>query len=139
MGPLTGVRVVELAHERAAWAGKLMADLGADVVVVEPPGGAAQRRYGPFLDDQPGPERSLWWWQYNTSKQGVVADLAAPADRERVARLVADAGVLVEAEPPGSLDEVELGWAALSRQFPRLVMVSVTPFGQDSPRSVEPA
>ena len=75
MGPLDGVKVVELTHEHVAWAGKLVADLGADVVVVEPPGGSAQRSYGPFLDDVPGPERSLWWWHYNTSKRSVVADL----------------------------------------------------------------
>ncbi len=76
-GPLAGVRVVELSHEHVAFAGKLLADLGAEVTVVEPPGGSAQRAFGPFLDDEPGPERSLWWWHYNTSKRSVVADLAA--------------------------------------------------------------
>ncbi len=70
------MRVVELASEHAAWAGKLLAELGADVVVVEPPGGHTSRTYGPFLDDEPGPERSLFWWNYNTSKRSVVLDLA---------------------------------------------------------------
>ena len=83
MGPLDGIKVVELTHEHVAWAGKLVADLGADVVVVEPPGGSAQRQLGPFLDDVPGPERSLWWWHYNTSKRSVVADLAVDRDRVR--------------------------------------------------------
>ena len=72
-GPWTASRVVELSHEHVAFAGKLLADMGADVIVVEPPGGSPQRTYGPFLDDEPGPERSLWWWHYNTSKRGVVA------------------------------------------------------------------
>ena len=135
MGPLEGVRVVELAHEHGAWAGKLLADLGADVVVVEPPGGSAQRRYGPFLDDEPGSERSLWWWHYNTSKRGVVAELTD----ERLRALVVQSDVLIEAEEPGVLDAAGLGWPALSAVNPRLVMVSITTFGQASPRSHEPA
>ena len=61
-GALAGLRVVELAHERGTFAGKLLADMGADVIVVEPPGGAKTREYGPFVDDQPGSERSLYWW-----------------------------------------------------------------------------
>ena len=74
-GALEGVRVVELASEHGALAGKILADLGAEVIVVEPPGGHASRRFGPFLDDVPGPERSLWWWYYNTGKLSVVLDL----------------------------------------------------------------
>lgn len=135
-GPLDGLRVVELSHENVAYAGKLMADLGADVVVVEPPGGSDQRRQGPYLDDQPGPERSLRWWQYNTSKQGVVADLDRDADRLR--RLVGEADLFLEGERPGRLAGVGLGWEQLGAANPRLVMVSITPFGQASPRSAEP-
>jgi crotonobetainyl-CoA:carnitine CoA-transferase CaiB-like acyl-CoA transferase len=81
MTALEGVRVVELSHERGAFAGKLLADMGADVAVVEPPGGSALRRWGPFVDDVPDPERSLAWWHYNTSKRGVVLDLDAPRAR----------------------------------------------------------
>ncbi len=97
MGPLDGVRVVELSDELCSWAGKLMADLGADVVVVEPPGGSRQRTYAPFLDDEPGPERSLYWWHYNTSKRAVVVDEADAADRGRLDALVAAADVLLAA------------------------------------------
>jgi crotonobetainyl-CoA:carnitine CoA-transferase CaiB-like acyl-CoA transferase len=134
MGPLDGIRVIELSHEHAAWAGKLLADLGADVVVIEPPGGSPQRAFEPFLDDIPGPERSLWWWHYNTSKRSVVAELAD----DRVRALVADADVLIEAEAPGSLAALGLDWEAMSVRNPRLVMVSITPFGGSSPRSHEP-
>src|SRR6185295_10077145 len=98
MGPLDGVRVVELSHEHGAWAAKLLADMGADVIVVEPPGGSAQRGFGPFLEDTPGTERSLWWWYYNTSKRSVVADVERDRDRDRVLALIADADVLIEAE-----------------------------------------
>jgi crotonobetainyl-CoA:carnitine CoA-transferase CaiB-like acyl-CoA transferase len=136
MGPLDGVRVVELSHHHVAWAGKLLADLGADVIVVEPPGGSAQRRFEPFVDDEPGTERSLWWWHYNTSKRGVVADVER--DRDALLSLVAGVDVFLEAEEPGVLDAAGLGWDAVSAANPGLVMVSITPFGQASPRSHEP-
>ena len=136
MGPLEGIRVVELAHEQVAWAGKLLADLGADVTVVEPPDGSPQRATGPFLDDEPGPERSLAWWHYNTGKHSVVADLER--DRDRVAALVGRSDVLLEAEAPGRLAALGLGWDQLSESHPGLITVSVTPFGQASPRSTEP-
>jgi crotonobetainyl-CoA:carnitine CoA-transferase CaiB-like acyl-CoA transferase len=139
MGPLQGIKVVELSHEHVAWAGKLLADMGAEVVVIEPPAGSAQRRFGPYLDDEPGPERSLWWLYYNTGKRGVVADLDSAPDRERVADLVCQSDVLLEAEPPGYLGSLGLGWSELSARSPGLVGVSVTPFGERSSRSAEPA
>jgi crotonobetainyl-CoA:carnitine CoA-transferase CaiB-like acyl-CoA transferase len=135
-GPLDGVRIVELSHEHVAFAGKLLADMGADVTVVEPPGGSAQRTYGPFLDDEPGPERSLWWWHYNTSKRGVVADLVA--DPEPVRQLVSGADVLLVGEAPDALAAAGLDWATLSAADRRLVMVSITPFGATSRRAGEP-
>ncbi|MEZ5260120.1 MAG: CoA transferase, partial [Ilumatobacteraceae bacterium] len=116
-GPLEGLRVVELTHELTAWTGKLLADLGAEVVVVEPPGGSVQRSWPPFLDDEPGPERSLWWWHYNTSKRSVVVDPNDTADRQALHRLVESSDVLLAAE---SLDRAE--WAANDE---RLVTVSV--------------
>ena len=134
MGPLTGVRVVELSHELVAWAGKLLADLGADVVVVEPPGGSHLRTWGPFVDDEPDPERSLWWWHYNTSKRGVVAALDDPALRA----LVAGADVFLVAEPVGRLAAAGLDWPQLSAELPGLVMTSVRPFGRHSARDDEP-
>jgi crotonobetainyl-CoA:carnitine CoA-transferase CaiB-like acyl-CoA transferase len=126
-GPLDGVVVVELSHEHVAFAGKLLADLGATVTVVEPPGGSVQRTYGPFLDDEPGPERSLWWWHYNTSKRSVVAVGA------QVRALVAAADVLLVGEDTGGLD-----WESLSATNPALVMASITPFGIGSARPGEP-
>src|SRR5436190_4394889 len=92
--PLTGIRVVELASDHAAFAGKLLGDLGADVIVVEPPGGHGSRAYEPFMDDEPGPERSLWWWYYNTSKRSVVLDLEQPEDARAFRDLVATADVV---------------------------------------------
>jgi benzylsuccinate CoA-transferase BbsE subunit len=132
-GPLDGLRVVELTNAATAWAAKLVADLGADVVVVEPPGGSVQRTYGPWLDDLPGPERSLWWWHYNTGKQSVVLDLDDADDRRRLARLVDGADVVLEGEPPGRLASLGIDHNNLRASNPRLVHVSVTPFGRDMP------
>src|SRR4051812_41161688 len=125
-GPLDGVTVVELSHEHVAFAGKLLADLGAAVTVVEPPGGSPQRAYGPFLDDEPGPERSLWWWHYNTSKRGVVIDAAS--DGDALARLIDGADVVLIGGETFGLDP-----AALAAADPALIVVAITPFGLDSP------
>ena len=84
-GPLQGITVVELAAETTAYTGKLLVDLGASVTLVEPPGGSPLRAYEPFAGDVPGPDRSLWWWHYQASKQTVAADLGTA---EGVARLI---------------------------------------------------
>ena len=97
-GALAGLRVVELSSERVAFAGKLLADMGADVVTVEPPDGCATRRYGPFVDDVEDPERCLTWWHYNTSKRGVTLDLESERGRELFSELVGEADVLLEGE-----------------------------------------
>src|SRR5262245_37621157 len=82
-GPLTGIRVIELADEQAEYCGLTLAGLGADVIKVEPPGGNATRRIGPFYQDREDLERSLFFWQYNRGKRSIVLDLGRPADRER--------------------------------------------------------
>src|SRR5712672_556159 len=74
-GMLAGLRVIEVADERAEYTGLLLAGLGCDVVKIEPPEGNATRRIGPFLNDEPGPERSLFFWNYNRGKKSVVLDL----------------------------------------------------------------
>lgn len=130
---LAGLRVVELAHERCAFAGKLLADMGAEVTVIEPPGGAAMRDHAPFLNDEPHPERSLSWWQYHTSKRGVTLSLATVRGRELFRELVRRADVLIEAEPPGRMAELGLDYPDLEPERPELVYVSVTPFGRQGP------
>lgn len=136
-GALAGVRVVELASERCAWAGKMLADMGADVVLVEPPAGDRARGYGPYLDDAPGPDRSLYWWHNNTSKRGIVLDLAREGDRATLRQLVAKADVFLESEKPGELAAKGLDHPALCAANPRLVYCSLTPFGRSGPRQDE--
>lgn len=132
-GPLAGLRVLELTGETAQFCGKLMADLGADVVKIEPPGGQETRNIGPFLDDQPHPERSLNFWHYNTSKRGVTIDITKPEGQETFRKLAANAGLVLESFPPGRMAELGLGYEHLSAGNAGLIMCSVTPFGQDGP------
>ena len=131
--------MVELASEHAAWAGKLLADLGAEVTLVEPPGGHATRTIGPFLDDRPGPERSLWWWHHHTSKNGVVLDLDTPVGVELLHRLVARSDIVLEAEQPGHLVARGVDRDRIMTTSPSLIWVSVSPFGQEGPRAQDPA
>ena len=131
-GPLNGLRVIELAHPFGAFAGRLLADAGADVIVVEPSAGAEQRSHGPFAEGEQGPERSLAWWAENTSKRSVVADLATDEGRTIIRGLLAGADVFLECERPGDLQALGLDYDDLSRDNDQLVHVSITPFGRDS-------
>ena len=139
VGPLDGLRVVEVASEHAAFAGKMLGDLGADVIVVEPLGGHASRAYGPFADDVEDPERSLWWWHYNTSKRGVVLDLDTPAGAEQFRTLAAAADIVLEGEAPDTLAARGLDHPDLRAGHEELIWVSVTPFGRSGTRAHEPA
>jgi crotonobetainyl-CoA:carnitine CoA-transferase CaiB-like acyl-CoA transferase len=132
-GPLAGLRVLELADEKGQFCGKLMADLGADVIKIEPPGGQSTRSVGPFLDDVPHRERSLSFWHYNTSKRGVSLNLETPDGRDLFRRLVPQADIILETYPPGYLPALGLGYEELSGLNSRLIMCSLTPFGQTGP------
>ena len=138
MSALTGIRVLELSREPVAWAGKLLADMGADVILVEPPGGDPARGYAPFVDDEPGEDRGLYWWHYHTSKRGITLDLDDRADADRFRALVATADVLLEAEPRQRLADLGLDYGDLTGIRADLVHVAVTPFGRDDPKSDRP-
>ena len=132
-GPLAGLRVLELSDEKGQWCGKLMADLGADLIKIEPPGGQNTRTVGPFLDDLPHPERSLYFWHYNTSKRGITLNLETASGRELFRRLAAGADIILETFPPGYLPTLGLGYEDLSPGDPGLIFCSLTPFGQTGP------
>lgn len=135
MTALKGIRVLELANERLAFAGKLMADMGADVILIEPPAGDASRHYPPFLDDTPGTDRSLYWWHYHTSKRGVTLSLDDEDDRKRFTQLVATADVILESEPVTRLVSLGIDYADLVSLRPDLIHVSMTPYGRNEPKS----
>jgi crotonobetainyl-CoA:carnitine CoA-transferase CaiB-like acyl-CoA transferase len=132
-GPLHGVRVLDVADESGTYCGKLLADLGADVVLVEPPQGSSMRRLGPFHDDSDDPNQSLFFWHYNTSKRGVVLDLTSPEGRRRFEQLAVRADVVIETGRPSWLESAGFGCAALQALNPRLTIVSITPFGSSGP------
>ncbi len=132
-GPLHGLRVLELCDEKGQFCGKLMADLGADVIKIEPPGGQSTRTVGPFLDDVPHRERSLAFWHYNTSKRGITLNLEHREGQALLKRLVSSADIVLESYAPGYLPGLGLGYEALVQLHPRLIMCSLTPFGQTGP------
>jgi crotonobetainyl-CoA:carnitine CoA-transferase CaiB-like acyl-CoA transferase len=132
-GMLAGLRVIEVADERAEYTGLLLAGLGADVVKIEPPEGAATRRIGPFLDDEPGPDRSLHFWHYNRAKKSVVLDLQSEAGRRSMLGLLDGADILLDSSCGALNTALGLDRAALGARFPKLISARMTPFGDDGP------
>ena len=135
-GALAGIRVIDLSTPRAELAGRVLADLGAEVIKIEPPGGAAARRMAPFAGDRTGdPEASLYWASVSLGKRSVVLDLDLAADRARLLELLDSADVLIESFDPGELERRGLGEALLRSRNRRLIHASVTPFGVDGPEA----
>jgi benzylsuccinate CoA-transferase BbsE subunit len=132
-GPLEGLRVVEYCGQLGQLAGKLLADMGADVVTVEPPSGSEARATGPFVDDVPGPNRSLNYWYHNTNKRSVIADFSTTAGAETWRSLVSKADIVIEDRAPGELDRAGLGYSELGTRNSSLIWCAITPFGQDGP------
>jgi len=132
--PYQPYRVIDLTNERGLLCGQILADLGADVIQVEPPEGSSARRVGPWLEDEAGPERSLFWWAYARNKRSIALDLESPADHEWLLQLASGADFWIESEPPGRLAALGLGYEQLAAINPGLVYVSITPFGQTGPK-----
>jgi len=130
---LSDLRILDLTDLKGALCAKLFGDMGADVIKIEPPGGDAMRSIGPFLGNIPHRDRSLLYWFYNTSKRGVTLDLRRPEGQEIFKRLAAKADVVVESFAPGTLEGWGLGYDQLKRLNPKLVLTSITPFGQTGP------
>ena len=130
---LSPYRVLDLTDEKGLLCGKLLGDLGADVIKVEKPGGDPARNIGPFYHDDPHPEKSLHWFAFNTSKRGITLDIEKADGQEILKRLVKSADFVIESFPPVYLDGLGLGYAALEKVNPGTIMVSITPFGQTGP------
>ena len=136
---LAPYRVLDLTDERGLLCGKILGDLGADVLQVEPPGGSPARQMGPFYEDNPAPGRSLHWWAYCANKRGITLNLEHPDGRALLERLAISADFVIESFDPTYLGSVGLGYSRLSDLNPGVVMVSITAFGQDGPYSDYPA
>ena len=134
-GPLAGILVADCSTVLAGpYCTMLLADLGADVVKVEPPTGSSARTVGPFVCDIPGPNRSLNFWYHNTNKRSVVLDFEHDdADRVRLRELILAADIVIEDRPPGALSALGLDHGSLGADRAGLIFCSITPFGQDGP------
>ena len=126
-------RVLDLTDERGLLCGKVLGDLGADVIQVEPPDGSTARHIGPYYKDQVDPEKSLFWWAYAANKRGITLDIHTSDGRHLFKSLLKNAEFLIESFSPGYLGTLGLGYDDLAAINPGLVMVSITPFGQDGP------
>ena len=132
---LSHLRVLDLTGPGAQYCGRLMADLGADVVKVEPPEGGSARHLRPYVGQEPGPERGIRFLSLNVNKRSVALDLGDEADRRRFAELARAADILVDDGSAFALHDLGLGYDTLSRANPRLVYVTITPFGLSGPYS----
>jgi len=132
-GALSGLRVLDLTGRMGGYCGLLFANLGAEVILIEPVGGDPMRREGPFKITTAHPEQSLSFAAYHTNKRGIVLDLAAEQGRETLRQLVRHADVLIEDKPVGYLDRLGLGFAALQAVNPTLIVTSISGFGQSGP------
>jgi crotonobetainyl-CoA:carnitine CoA-transferase CaiB-like acyl-CoA transferase len=132
-GALSPYRVLDLTTERSWLTGKLLADLGASVTKVEPPGGDPGRLRGPYAGNRAGAETSLAWWAYNRGKRSVTLALDTADGRDLLLRLAARADAVLESFRPGQLEDYGLGYDVLATASPALVLTRVTPFGQHGP------
>ena len=134
---MRGARVIDLtANIAGAYCTRVLGGAGADVVKVEPPAGDPARRVGPFADDVPGSDRSLFFWYYNTNKRGVTLDVAHPDGPSLLRRLLAGVDIVVDSHPPGYLEERGLAYDDLLADgtlAPSVIYTAITPFGRTGP------
>jgi len=128
-------RVLDLTNERGLLCGQILADLGADVIAVEPTGGSSARRIGPFAADVHDPERSLLWWSYSRNKRSITLDPTRTEGRDLLLRLAATSDFLIESFEPGFMAARGLAYHDLASINPSLVYVSITGFGQTGPKA----
>jgi crotonobetainyl-CoA:carnitine CoA-transferase CaiB-like acyl-CoA transferase len=133
MKPLDGIRVIDCTNESGVFAGRLLADLGADVIRVEDPAGDSVRRHQPVIEEAPSLEGGYLHLACNAGKRSLALDLAAQAGMDQFLRLVRTADVLLETWTPGSPPAPDLAYGTLGTHNPGLVHVSITPFGSFSP------
>jgi crotonobetainyl-CoA:carnitine CoA-transferase CaiB-like acyl-CoA transferase len=132
-GLLSDYRILDLTDHKGIYCAKILADLGADVIKLEKPGGDATRNIGPFYKDIAHPEKSIYWWAYNTSKRGITLNIETADGKDIFQRLVKTADVVVESFPPGYIDRLGLGYQALCEINPGIIMTSISSFGQTGP------
>jgi crotonobetainyl-CoA:carnitine CoA-transferase CaiB-like acyl-CoA transferase len=132
-GMLSPYRVLDLTDERGFFSAKLLGDLGADVIKIEKPEGDPGRRFGPFFHDIPDPEKSLFWMGLNTNKRGITLNIETAGGQAIFKKLCKTADIVIESFGPGYMEKLGLGYKALEKINPRLIMASISGFGQSGP------
>ena len=132
-GLLRGYRALDLTDETGLLCGRLLADLGVDVVKVERPGGDKSRRIGPFYKGRKDPEKSLYWFSFNANKRGITLDITKDEGREIFTSLAAGFDIVIESFPVGYMKSIGLDYDALYRINSGIIMAAITPFGQTGP------
>ncbi|MFC1900344.1 CaiB/BaiF CoA transferase family protein [Chloroflexota bacterium] len=132
-GPMSGFRALDLTDEKGFLCGKILADLGVDVIKVEKPGGDPARNIPPFYHDKPDPEKSLYWFAFNINKRSITLNLDTSEGQNLFRKLVEKADFVIESFPPGYMVELGLDYISLAEINPRIIMTSITPFGQTGP------
>jgi crotonobetainyl-CoA:carnitine CoA-transferase CaiB-like acyl-CoA transferase len=127
-------RVLDLTDDKGFLCGKILADLGADVIKIEKPGGDICRSRGPFYHGIDDPNKNLYWFAYNLNKRGITLNIEHKKGYDIFTRLVRTADFVIESFAPGYLDKLNLGFSNLSKLNPRVVMTSISPYGQTGPR-----
>ncbi|HVP77150.1 MAG TPA: CaiB/BaiF CoA-transferase family protein [Thermodesulfobacteriota bacterium] len=131
--PLSPYRVLDLTNEKGCFCGKILADLGADVIKIEPPEGDPGRNIGPFYHGQQDKEKSLFFFAYNANKRSITLNIKTREGQEILKGLAKTADFVMESFGPGYMDGMGLGYSVLNGINPRVIMVSITPFGQEGP------
>jgi crotonobetainyl-CoA:carnitine CoA-transferase CaiB-like acyl-CoA transferase len=131
---LDSYRILDLTEGGCMLGARMLADLGADVIKVEPPGGSPSRT-APFYKDIPDPEKSLFWFTCNANKRGITLDLTDSADRNKFKKLVATADIVLESFTPGYMQKLGLAYDDLCKIKPDIIVTSITPYGQAGPKA----
>ncbi len=132
---LGSYRVLDLSDDKGFYCGQLLGSLGADVIKVEIPGGDLTRNIGPFLHDVPDMDKSLYWMGYNTNKRGITLDIETSDGKKIFEKLVSSADVVIDTFEPGYLKKIGFDYDSLVQINPKIVLTSITHFGQSGPYS----
>ena len=130
---LNGLRALDLTDEKGFLCGKILGDLGVDVLKIEPHGGDPARYIGPFYGGVRNPEKSLYWFMYNSSKRGITLNIEETAGQRIFKKLLKTADFVIESFPIGYMDKLGLGYVDLNKINSRIIHTSITPFGQTGP------
>ena len=132
-GMLSPYRALDLTDEKGLLCGKILADLGVDVIKIEKPGGDSTRTIGPYYHDEADPEKSLYWFSYNTNKRGITLDIEKSEGQEIFRELVKNIDIVIESFPPGYMKKLGLDYLELEKINPGIIHASITPYGQTGP------